>query len=94
MDQNKENAGGIMSYAVETQGEETKDFVQSIREKYPKEYAEEYAAFKEWRKEFMAMFEECRRRGVFLDDGSDGGDGRARYGLLGWLISMVSRTHL
>ena len=41
-----------------------------------------------------SFHEECRRRGIFLGDGNEGGDGGARCGLVGWLVSMVSRTRL
>ncbi len=94
IDQNRKNAGRFMSYAVDTQEGRAMGFAKKFQQKFPKEYAEEYAAFKGWQKDFMATFEECRRRGIFLDGGSDVGDGRAKHGLLEWLVALVSRTRL
>lgn len=73
MDQNMENSGRIKSYAVEAKAGETEDFAGVFQEKYPKVYGGEFAAFKRWQKEFVVVVEECRRRGVFLDQSSDGG---------------------
>lgn len=94
MDQTEKDSARLRSYAVETQGEGTTDFKQVFPDAYAREYAEDLAAVKQWQKGSIATFEECRRRGRFLDDGSDGGDGRARYGSPGRLVPIASRTRL